>query len=212
MFPNESSVFLIPGPAGFIEVGVDWPRTDEILPITFVMCHPNPVDGGTMTNKVVTTTCSAMNRLGIPTVRFNYRGVGNSDGQFGATIGEGEDLTAVLTWLADKRPGKLWLGGFSFGTFIAYRAANDWPVEQLLTIAPANDRYDYLKEATPSMPWLAIVPDADEIVDLKPVMDFLLQVPADVSVHKMHGASHFFHRKLINLREYLMRYYQEAAK
>lgn len=209
-FPTESTTFLIQGPSGDLEVSVDWPKTDEIQPITFVMCHPNPVDGGTMNNKVVTTACSAMTRLGIPCVRFNYRGVGLSEGKFGETIGETEDLQAVLEWVTVMRPAPLWLGGFSFGTLLAYRKSTEWPIEQLLTIGPAFDHYDYSVEAVPDMSWLMIIGDQDEVVSVEAAFDFVRTVEANLTLYKMHGVGHFFHRKLIDLREYLMHHYQEC--
>lgn len=211
LFPSESAHFLLDGPVGAIEVAIDIPRTETLLPITFVMCHPNPLEQGTMNNKVVTTACAAMNRLGIPAVRFNFRGVGQSEGQYGETIGEGEDLDAVMNWLKLARPGPIWLGGFSFGTLIAYRGSARHDVDQLLTIAPANDRYDYPLNESPNVPWMVILAGDDEIVSMPATLDFIKAVPVDVSVYKMAGASHFFHRKLIDLRRFLMCHYAGCA-
>ncbi|HEX5694008.1 MAG TPA: alpha/beta fold hydrolase, partial [Arenimonas sp.] len=121
---------LIDGPAGPIEVALDLPEegaeagTVEARNLVAVLCHPLPTEGGTMHNKVVTMAARALRECGATTVRFNFRGVGKSAGSFDEGDGELEDLRAVVAWARAQRPGAvLWLAGFSFGAWVALRAA-----------------------------------------------------------------------------------------
>ncbi|NCX93936.1 MAG: alpha/beta hydrolase, partial [Gammaproteobacteria bacterium] len=142
---------LIPGPCGNIEIAYQEGRGSK----AFVMCHPHPLFQGNMDNKVVTTTCKAFQELGLATVRFNYRGVGMSEGSYGEGIGEGEDLKAVADWIQQAwKPTELWLGGFSFGGYVAYRMANIIHAARLLTIGPAVVRLDFKPLPEPTMPWI----------------------------------------------------------
>jgi alpha/beta superfamily hydrolase len=113
----------ISGPAGPIEALLEEPpsaRADAFV----VICHPHPLYHGTMKNKVVHTVARAANSLQRPAVRFNFRGVGNSGGHYDNGVGETEDLMAVVDWGREKWPGaQLWLAGFSFGSYVALRAA-----------------------------------------------------------------------------------------
>src|SRR6185437_198476 len=92
------------------------------LKIVGIICHPHPLHQGTMHNKVVTTIVRAWQKMGLATIRFNFRGVGQSEGTYGDEVGEVEDLKAVIHWLRRQQRGKelkLWLGGFSFGALIS---------------------------------------------------------------------------------------------
>ena len=136
-FPAESGALLIPGPAGRLELMVDLPEPGEARAGVAIVCHPHPPDGGTLHNKVVTMTARALSELGLAAVRFNFRGVGQSEGQFDEGRGETLDLLAVADWLSKVRPGDaLWLGGFSFGSWVALKAARQLPVKQMISIAP----------------------------------------------------------------------------
>ena len=104
-FPGERSEFLLRGPAGPIECAVDVPEADSECPATIIICHPHPEHGGTMHNKVVTILERAMRELGLRTVRFNFRGVGASEGSFDDGYGETDDLFAVAEWV--RRTGFL---------------------------------------------------------------------------------------------------------
>ena len=111
----------IPGPAGDIEAVVETP--EGAAPAAFaVVCHPHPLFGGTLDNKVVHTLARTFQELGAPTIRFNFRGVGRSAGSFANGAGESEDASAVIEWGRARWPGaSLWLAGFSFGGAIAIR-------------------------------------------------------------------------------------------
>lgn len=115
-FPTESGPLMVPGPAGQIELMVDLPEEGQERAGVAIICHPNPPEGGTLHNKVVTMTARALSELGVAAVRFNFRGVGKSEGEWDEGRGEILDLLAVADWVRKSRPDDaLWLAGFSFG-------------------------------------------------------------------------------------------------
>ncbi len=122
-FPEISSTLQLAGPAGALEAAVDVPTESSRAGVAIV-CHPHPLHGGTMHNKVVVMVARALGELGLSTVRFNFRGVGASGGTYDEGVGETADLIAVADWVRRTRPGDaLWLAGFSFGSYVALRAA-----------------------------------------------------------------------------------------
>src|SRR5690625_6487933 len=137
---------------------------DEARAVTAVLCHPHPQHGGTMRNKVVTIMERSLRELGLRTLRFNFRGVGKSEGEFDDGAGELDDLLAVVDWVRRARPNDiLWLGGFSFGGYIALKGAQSLPVAQLLTIAPPVERYGFADLQAPDCPWLCVQQDDDDV-------------------------------------------------
>lgn len=195
---------FIPGPAGKLEALLSIP-SENAQPIIGIICHPNPTQEGTMHNKVVTTIARALEQLGITTLRFNYRGVGKSEGTYGDVVGEIDDLKAVMHWAQQKCPEhRIWLAGFSFGTFISASVANATEdVERLISVAPAVNWHDFTGLTHIRCPWLVICSDADEIVPFDQVKLWLENPPSPMEVEIIPGASHFFHGKLIELRELL---------
>ncbi len=154
-----------------------------------------------MHNKVVTIMERAMRELGLRTVRFNFRGVGASEGAFDDGYGETDDLFAVTEWVRKTRPrDALWLGGFSFGTYICLRAAQNLKLGQLITIAPAVNRHQFNELQRPDCPWLVIQGDEDDIVPADEIRNWAqtLEPPPDLVI--MEQAGHFFHRRLMDLR------------
>jgi len=163
-FPEKDAHFLIDGPAGVIEVLSTIPKKIQPKGVG-VICHPHPLHEGSMTNKVVYTLAKAFDLKGLKTVRFNFRGVGKSEGSFAEGIGETEDLIAVAEWVKKTCAGlPIWLGGFSFGSFVAINGANQMPIAQLFTVAPAVTRSNYQSLALPHCPWTIIQGEEDEIV------------------------------------------------
>ena len=189
---------LINGPAGELEILVT--RAENAAAVA-VICHPHPLHGGTMHNKVVTMAARSLRELGATTVRFNFRGTGGSEGEFDEGEGELDDLRAVAAWVRAERPEHaLWLAGFSFGAYISLRAAAGLQPQLLLSIAPPAGRWDFDSIELPTMPWLVIQGEADEIVDPQAVFDWLEHSGAQAELVRMPDTSHFFHRKLIDLR------------
>ena len=203
-FPTTSTTLMLPGPAGALEVAVDLPEAGvEPVPVVAIVCHPLPTEGGTMHNKVVTMPARSLRELGVTTVRFNFRGTGASEGTFDNGAGELDDLRAVAAWVRVQRPDDaLWLAGFSFGAYVSLRAAEELQPGMLISIAPpASGRgWDFDSIAMPTMPWLVIQGDADEIVDPQAVYDWLERNNAQAELVRMPDTGHFFHRKLMDLR------------
>ncbi len=200
-FPGEGSEFFLTGPAGRLECLADCPKTDKIRQATAVLCHPHPRHGGTMRNKVVTIMERALRELGLCTVRFNYRGVGESEGEFDDGIGESEDLYSVVEWVRRVRPDTdLWLGGFSFGAYITLQVAQELPVRQLITIAPPVERYGFDHLMPPNCPWLVVQGEEDDVVSPQAVQDWVNALDQKPDLVMMEGTGHFFHRRLMDLR------------
>ncbi len=206
-FPTDAAALTLPGPAGTLEVAVDPPETEVAgqpvvaLPIVAVICHPLPTEGGTMHNKVVTMAARSLRELGVTTVRFNFRGTGASEGTFDQGEGELDDLRAIVAWVRATRPdAALWLGGFSFGAYVSLRGAVELQPAVLISIAPPAGRWDFDSIALPTMPWLVIQGEEDEIVDPQAVYDWLTRTGAKAELIRMPETSHFFHRKLMDLR------------
>ena len=112
----------IAGPAGNIEASIE-PATETATAVA-VVCHPHPLHGGTMRNKVIHTLARAFVSMNVTAVRFNFRGIGSSEGGYDEGRGELDDALAVLDWAAERWPNlQLWMAGFSFGGWVALRAA-----------------------------------------------------------------------------------------
>lgn len=202
-FPCDSSRIFIPGPSGHLEALCQCPK-QKGKPIVAIICHPHPLYGGSMQNKVVHTLDKTFNRLGLSTVRFNFRGVGQSAGYYDNGQGELDDLNAVIEWCMHGLPGyQLWLAGFSFGAYICMKAAQTIRVDQLITVAPPVNIFDFSKLLAPASPWLVIQGDADEIVDVQQVNNWLKSFES-VELAMLEGAGHFFHARLNDLQKTIL--------
>lgn len=200
-FPDTRQEFFLRGPAGQLECVADVPEAEDERPATIVLCHPHPLHGGTMHNKVVTIMERAMRELGLRTIRFNFRGAGESEGEHDEGYGETDDLFAVTEFVRHTRPNDdLWLGGFSFGSYIAARAAQNLKLGQLISIAPPVDRYHFSKLEQLDCPWLVVMGDEDEVVSIDAVNNWIETVEPKPDYLVMEQASHFFHRRLMDLR------------
>lgn len=189
----------IEGPVGALEAAIDAARAPGVA--TAVICHPHPLQQGTMTNKVVTTLARAFTGLGADAVRFNFRGVGRSSGAYADGVGEREDAVAVVAWARARWPGRpLYLGGFSFGAAIAAAIAVRVAPAGLVTVAPPLDRLSKGFVA-PECPWLLIHGDADDVVPSAPVLDWAAALAVPPHVVVLPGVGHFFHGRLAALTE-----------
>lgn len=202
--PTTSQSITIPGPAGTIEALLDTQASAAANAVA-VICHPHPLHGGTMTNKVVHTLSKAFNDAGAPAVRFNYRGVGASAGTYDEGNGETQDALAVLDWAAQRYPdAQLWLGGFSFGGAIAIRASVAYSrassIARLVTVAPAIRRVTVDSSTLPRCPWLIVQGDRDELVDAADIQQWVRALPAQPRLEMLSGVEHFFHGRLNDLR------------
>lgn len=204
-FPTTQTHFLLPGPAGDLEV-VATPASEAAQKqAVAVICHPHPMFGGTMNNKVVTTLERTFKELGLSTVRFNFRGVGKSAGTFDEGRGEKQDLLAVIDWVKATRPiDALWLAGFSFGGFIAASVAVELPVAQLVTVAPQVSRFKEAHLTSVTVPWVLVQGEDDEVVSPAETFEWIETINPQPVLIRMPAAGHYFHGKLLELRQKLM--------
>lgn len=201
----QKQYIFIPGPVGSLEAVVQTPETP--VNRVAVVCHPNPLQEGTMENKVITTLVRTFNALGMAAIRFNYRGVGKSTGEYGDVAGEVADCMAVINWAQSQWPtAKLWLAGFSFGAYIAAEAATKVPTEQLISIAPSVDRMPYADLPKVACPWLVIMGEEDEVVVPESVYQWFAKLDANKTLIKFPTTGHFFHGKLVDLQQAIEKY------
>jgi alpha/beta superfamily hydrolase len=194
---------VIDGPAGAIEAMVERPPGAH-GDIVAVCCHPHPLYGGTMQNKVVHTLARACQDQRVTSVRFNFRGVGGSEGRHDDGVGESEDAAAVADF-AKRITGasRLWSLGFSFGGFVAYRLSTLRAASALVTVAPPVQRFDFTRLPVPGCPWFVAQGDADDLVDHGRVLAWTQSLEPAPEVRIPRGAEHFFHGRLTELRAIL---------
>ncbi len=201
-FPTTDASLLLPGPAGALETIVEYPDAkDAARAGVAVICHPHPLHEGTMHNKVVTMVGRSLRELGLITVRFNFRGVGESEGDYDEARGETLDLLAVAEWVSKQRPADaLWLGGFSFGSYVALLGARHLPVKQMISVAPPVGNWDFSAAIAPPCPWLVIQGENDEVVDPEAVFNWIDTMEETPTLVRMPDAGHFFHGRMMDLR------------
>lgn len=200
-FPDAPGELTLTGPAGTIEAYVDLPEPQCARAGTAIVCHPHPLHGGTMHNKVVVMVERSLRELGLHTLRFNFRGVGASAGEYDDGRGETLDLLAIAEWVGKARPhDALWLAGFSFGSYVALLAARHLPVKQMISVAPPVGRWDFSAAIAPPCPWLVVQGEEDDVVDPQAVFDWVEAMADKPALVRMPETGHFFHRRLMDLR------------
>ncbi|HKQ82731.1 MAG TPA: alpha/beta family hydrolase [Steroidobacteraceae bacterium] len=200
----------IPGPAGPLEALLEAPENDTGRGLA-VVCHPHPLYGGTMNNKVVYTVARAFLDVGMPTLRFNFRGVEGSAGQFADGVGETEDARAAIHWMRARFPQRtLCLGGFSFGGAVAIRAAVQEQADVLVTVAPAVDRIAGTDALLPGCTWLILQGDQDDLVTADATRAWVQKLAQPPRLIVLAGADHFFHARLTELRQHLLNWIAES--
>jgi|TARA_B110000444_G_scaffold65280_1_gene61150 alpha/beta superfamily hydrolase len=205
-----SERLFIAGPAGRLEAILE--LSAEHSPLgSVVVCHPHPQHGGTMHNKVAHTLARAFVQLGYAALRFNFRGIENSEGEYDEGMGELDDALAAISWMRARDPGaRLWLAGFSFGAAIAVDAAVDTAVDGLVSVAPAITRYASGPLAQPECPWLIVQGDQDELVDVEKTVEWVNGLLPGPELLIISGAEHFFHGRLVELREAVAEFVVES--
>ena len=193
----------IQGPAGRLEALLEAPVLSLGQPVraAVVFAHPLPIEGGTMHTKAVYRATKALARIGCAVLRFNFRGVGSSEGTWDEGPGEIADFRAALDVMAARYPDtELWTAGFSFGSWVALTVgATDDRVRVLIGIAPPLDRYDFSVVAKSTKPKFFIQGEFDEISPLKRMYEFYSQVPEPKELVVIDGASHLFDGKVLEV-------------
>lgn len=243
IFKDQEQRFLLNGPAGLLAVKTQAGQRaasvaesvrdtvkGNVESAVAIICHPHPLHGGSMDNKVVTTLARAYRQKGINVVRFNFRGVGDSEGVYDDAQGEQQDLLAVLAWCHDqmgsqysdvvtsldvseasvKSSGKLatqlWLAGFSFGSAIAAQASfaggifENWLLQHLLLVAPPVERYAFDRNREFNCPVTVIQGGSDERVNALGVKAWHQGLKSASEWRRLPDAGHFFHGLLPTLK------------
>ncbi len=181
---------FISGPVGRLQI--IYRQSNQNLPAVLI-CHPHPQYGGTMHNKVTYRIAKAFSDKGYSVLRFNFRGVDLSEGEWADGVGEIEDAKVCIDWLAAKH-SKIWLAGFSFGAYAGLKAiAEDERVERLFVVAPAVSLYDFSFLDNERRPLTVVHGTDDEIVPYDQVSRWALTHPTAV-LHSIDEAGHFFPR------------------
>ena len=215
---KHSEQFTLAGAAGSMECVLDAPDesagTGKTAPRgVALVAHPHPLYGGTMDNKVAQTLARTFVGLGYVAVRFNFRGVGASEGVHDDGIGETDDMALMLAHMRARFPGlPVALAGFSFGTFVQARlqqrllADGGEPAERLVLIGTAAGKWPM-----PEVPLdtILIHGEVDDTIPLAHVLDWAR--PQDIPVIVIPGADHFFHRKLGHIKQLVTQLWRHAA-
>jgi len=182
----------IPGPSGPLEAIIDAPAGTPRAAVVFA--HPLPTHGGTMHTKVVFQGAKALTRIGCAVLRFNFRGVGRSAGEWDEGRGEMDDFRAASEFMAARYPDvELWAAGFSFGSRIAMTSgAGDDRICTLIGIAPPVDRYDFAEVLRSTKPKFIIHGERDELIPLKAVREFYARLEEPKELVEIDRANHLF--------------------
>jgi len=186
---------VIDGPAGPLEVVQNVPESPPAG--VALIAHPNPQQGGTLDNKVVQTLAKTFFALGYVAVRFNFRGVGQSVGEFDHGDGETEDALAALAHARETFDAALplVLAGFSFGSFVQTRVAKRVSAQRLVLVGPAVGRFNV--EAVPA-DTIVVHGELDDVVPLADVLAWAR--PQELPIVVFPGCGHFFHGRLPQLQ------------
>ena len=197
------------GPAGTLEARLELPNGKPKA--TALICHPHPLHGGTMDNKVVYMLARSFLAMGAAVLRFNFRGVGESAGSFADGEGEVDDALAASAWLRERWPDvPQYLGGFSFGAAVVVRASVGARPAGIVTVALPVDRIEP-DTTLPSVPWLLVHGEDDELVALDSVIDWLNDQAPGPALEVVSGADHFFHGKLTELKNGVTSFFARPA-
>lgn len=183
---------------------------DALASDVMVVCHPHPLHEGTMHNKVVTTLCRMARDQGLPSLRFNFRGVQGSAGEWDSGIGEIDDGCAAVEFMQDRYPGaRIWLAGFSFGGYVAAHVAQREDIAGIMLIAPATSRFDMDSIRIQIPGWMGFNRD-DDTVDPASMQAWLNR--QDSSLIKsfiQDQGGHFYHGQLGPLKRQAQAWLEE---
>ncbi len=203
---------VIPGPAGSLEGLLEWDPA-RAPRLTALVCHPHPQFGGTLHNKVVFRAAKAGVQAGVPALRFNFRGVGKSEGQFDQGVGEQDDVRAALDFLVTRFPDRpVCLMGFSFGAWVGLSVGAQDPRVQYLVglgLPVASTDLGFLRQAT--KPKLVIQGTEDVYGPRRPVEALFQALAEPKRIHWVEGADHFFTGRLTEVQAAIQAFLEEAT-
>jgi alpha/beta superfamily hydrolase len=208
---HESRNFFLRGPAGRLEAILWTPVRNDAPPMAALLCHPHPLFGGTMHNKVVYQAAKSLDSLGLPVLRFNFRGTGTSEGQHDKGRGEQEDVRTALDFLSAEYPqAPILLAGFSFGCWVGLRlGCGDERVAELIGLGtPVNSTdFSFLREC--KKPKLFVHGENDPFGDAKKVQALVESLPGEKHFVMVPAADHFFVGKLDQLDRAIKDWYRQ---
>jgi uncharacterized protein len=203
---------MIPAESGQLEANLrEPPGTPRGV---VVVCHPHPVYGGTMDNRVVFHIAKAASGTCFAALRFNFRGVGLSTGQFDQGIGEKEDAASAIRWVESKYPNlPLVLAGYSFGAWVGLQVGSTEPrVKAMIGVAVPLDLYEFDFLAENPKPTLYIAATRDEFCSQKNLARFESRLPATSSLHRIEGADHFFSDQIELVEAHMSDFFQQLFR
>jgi alpha/beta superfamily hydrolase len=202
---EKETKLIISGPVGQLDAVLTNADSGGVLAdkhLLVIICHPHPQQGGTMDNKVVTTLMRTYRDLGVKVMRFNFRGVGKSEGVFDNSVGELDDLLAIVGWVKNNLQNHaILLAGFSFGSSIAARAS--YYVDEIVhltLVAPPVERYAYDRDGFFTVPVCIVQGDQDDLVNANGVYAWAETLRGPVALIRYPAAGHFFHGCLSTLK------------
>jgi hypothetical protein len=187
------------------------PKTPREPAAFCVVCHPHPLYGGAMTNKVVYTLVSCALKAGLVAVRFNFRGVGRSGGVHDESRGETLDAIAVAEWMRTRLPGAATvLAGFSFGAYVSLKAAAQLHPKLQVSVSIPFGRYvdGAAPPPHPGCPWLAVHSADDDVVSYQETVAVLRTYQPPPQLVTLEGAGHFYHGRLGDLQNAVLPFLQ----
>ena len=195
---HQSRNLFLHGPAGRLEAILWKPSSPSVPRFASLVCHPHPLFGGTMHNKVAYQAAKSLDALGMPVLRFNFRGAGMSGGAHDRGHGEQQDVTAALDYLAAEFPGiPLLIAGFSFGCWVGLRVGcADHRVTQLIGLGTPVNSTDFSFLKTCAKPKLFVHGENDQFGDIQKVESLVESLPGEKRLVVVAGADHFFAGKL----------------
>jgi alpha/beta superfamily hydrolase len=198
---HDSRSLFLEGPAGRLEALFWKPPSRTTPPLAALVCHPHPLFGGTMHNKVVYQTAKSLDALGLPVLRFNFRGAGSSAGTHDRGRGEQEDVRAALDFLAGEFPDRpLLLAGFSFGCWVGLEVGcADQRVADLIGLGTPVNNADFSYLHSCRKPKLFVHGSNDKFGDAEKVATLVASLPGEKHLVVVPGADHFFAGKLEQL-------------
>ena len=206
---------IIPGPEGRLEARYQKGK-DQRSPICLVL-HPHPRQGGTMNNKIVYNIYHAFKNIGFATLRFNFRGVGKSQGSYDNGVGELTDAASALDWLQNENPTaqNTWIAGFSFGSWLALQLLMRRPeIAGFVAVSPPANLYDFSFLAPCPASGLIIQGTDDKIVEAEQVSELAdklnKQKNLKIVYKKLIGADHFFKNELDDIQDIITKYVRKS--
>lgn len=208
--PGETKNLTLSAGGGAVEAVLSAPRTPRAHPGFALVCHPHPLMGGAMSNKVTYMLASSALQAGLYALRFNFRGVGASEGQHDEGRGEVDDAVSLYRWLQTQLPqAQGVIAGFSFGGYIALSAAARLNPAALVTVAPPFRYFVDRPTPQPECPWLLIHGRDDEVVAYEDTERKLAELAKPPRLVSVDGSGHFFHGRLDLVRDNVLPFLDE---